>query len=218
MSAYNCSDPSSASNGYFVIAKPYYVDGDRVYYYCEYSYFLQGNPIRECDGDTGNWTGKAPTCTATTTTITTTTAAPVNEWLYMSIGLSTFLIVVFVCIVAMVILKYCHILCRQKTRVRDDEEEVETGCCYICCLHCCTLGCRRCFPSNNITSQPAPEFPPQSPEQSPVPSMKSMSMQTESPVRLKLHEVVSSKRVAKELKNYWKPHKHDIRANNQSTN
>lgn len=75
MAAYNCSDPPSLSKGYFVIAKPYYVDGDRVFYYCQWTYFLQGNPIRECDGDTGNWTGSAPTCSTTTTT---TTEAPVN--------------------------------------------------------------------------------------------------------------------------------------------
>lgn len=143
MAAYNCSDPPSLSKGYFVIAKPYYVDGDRVFYYCQWTYFLQGNPIRECDGDTGNWTGSAPTCSTITTTTTTTTEAPVNgliscmkywfgflwvvkknhdftklffftkpEWIYMSISLSSFLALVFVCIVGVVILKYCYILCR----------------------------------------------------------------------------------------------------------
>ena len=88
MSAYNCSDPSALSNGYFVIAKPYYVDGDRVYYYCQWTYFLQGNPIRECDGDTGNWTGKAPTCTTTTTT--STTEAPVNGIVCVYVCLNIF--------------------------------------------------------------------------------------------------------------------------------
>lgn len=34
------------------------------------------------------------------------------EWIYMSISLSSFLALVFVCIVGVVILKYCYILCR----------------------------------------------------------------------------------------------------------
>nr|XP_022302826.1 uncharacterized protein LOC111110564 isoform X1 [Crassostrea virginica] len=209
MSAYNCSDPSALSNGYFVIAKPYYVDGDRVYYYCQWTYFLQGNPIRECDGDTGNWTGKAPTCTTTTTT--STTEAPVNEWVYMSISLSSFLALVFICLVSVAILKYCHILCRQRTRVKDDEEEVETGCCYTCCIHCFASGCRGCFTVRNVTPRPS-EYPP-----SPRPSVRSVSIQAEEIPTLSLEEVVTSKRMAKELKNYWKPHRHDLRNNNQST-
>lgn len=214
MAAYNCSDPPSLSKGYFVIAKPYYVDGDRVFYYCQWTYFLQGNPIRECDGDTGNWTGSAPTCsTITTTTTTTTTEAPVNEWIYMSISLSSFLALVFVCIVGVVILKYCYILCRQKTRVKDDEEEVETGCCYTCCIHCISSGCRGCFPVRKNSPRPTPQPP------SPKPSLRSVSIQAgSSPSTLKLEEVVTTKKVAKELRNYWKPHMHDIRQNNQSTN
>ena len=74
--SFNCSDPTTAiSNGFFVIAKSYYVHGDKIYYYCKQDYFLEGNPIRECDGNTGNWTGATPECTAEATT-TTTTAAP----------------------------------------------------------------------------------------------------------------------------------------------
>lgn len=34
------------------------------------------------------------------------------EWIYMSISLSSFLALVFVCIVGVVTLKYCYILCR----------------------------------------------------------------------------------------------------------
>ncbi|XP_048741496.2 uncharacterized protein LOC125655294 [Ostrea edulis] len=212
MSAYNCSDPNGISNGYFVIAKPYYVDGDRIYYYCGWTYFLQGNPIRECDGDTGNWTGSAPICSTTTTTAsttTTTTESPLNEWLYMSIGLSGFLALIFVCIVGLVILKYCQILCRQFTRAKYEEEEVETGCCYTCCIHCCTSGCRRCYHTNNIT-------PP--PTQVPKPAVRSLSIQTGNQKELRLEEVVTTKKVAKELKDYWRPHKNEIRRNNQSTN
>lgn len=37
---------------------------------------------------------------------------PKPEWIYMSISLSSFLALVFVCIVGVVILKYCYILCR----------------------------------------------------------------------------------------------------------
>ena len=102
-------------------------------------------------------------------------------------------------------------LCRQRTRVKDDEEEVETGCCYTCCIHCFASGCRGCFTVRNVTPRPS-EYPP-----SPRPSVRSVSIQAEEIPTLRLEEVVTSKRAAKELKNYWKPHRHDIRNNNQST-
>nr|XP_022302827.1 uncharacterized protein LOC111110564 isoform X2 [Crassostrea virginica] len=125
--------------------------------------------------------------------------------------LSSFLALVFICLVSVAILKYCHILCRQRTRVKDDEEEVETGCCYTCCIHCFASGCRGCFTVRNVTPRPS-EYPP-----SPRPSVRSVSIQAEEIPTLSLEEVVTSKRMAKELKNYWKPHRHDLRNNNQST-
>lgn len=110
---------------------------------------------------------------------------------------------------------FCHSfsLHRQKTRVKDDEEEVETGCCYTCCIHCISSGCRGCFPVRKNSPRPTPQPP------SPKPSLRSVSIQAgSSPSTLKLEEVVTTKKVAKELRNYWKPHMHDIRQNNQSTN
>ena len=77
MSVYNCSDPNSVSNGYYVIDKSYYQDGDQVYFICFSTYSLNGNPTLTCDGLTGNWSGTYPTCTSSTTT--TTTAAPEYE-------------------------------------------------------------------------------------------------------------------------------------------
>lgn len=76
MSAYKCSDPNSVSNGYYVIDKSYYEDGDQVYFICFSTYSLNGNPTLRCDGSTGSWSGTYPTCTSTTTT---TTAAPEYE-------------------------------------------------------------------------------------------------------------------------------------------
>ena len=77
MSVYNCSDPNSVSNGYYVIDKSYYEHGDQVYFICFSTYSLNGNPTLTCDGLTGNWSGTYPTCTSSTTT--TTTAAPEYE-------------------------------------------------------------------------------------------------------------------------------------------
>ena len=68
MSAYNCSDPYSVSNGYYVIDKSYYEDGDQVYFICFSTYSLNGNPTLTCDGSTGSWSGTYPTCTSSATT------------------------------------------------------------------------------------------------------------------------------------------------------
>ena len=73
--SFNCSDPDSVTNGYYLFDKSTYGDGDQVYFICYDGYSMNGSPVLTCDGATGNWTGNAPICSSTTTTLTTTTAA-----------------------------------------------------------------------------------------------------------------------------------------------
>lgn len=86
MSTYNCSDPSSVSNGYYVVDKTYYENGDQVYFICFSDYSLNGNPTLTCDGATGNWSGTYPICSSTTTTTTTTAAPDYEGTLYSKSG------------------------------------------------------------------------------------------------------------------------------------
>ncbi|KAK3102484.1 hypothetical protein FSP39_011700 [Pinctada imbricata] len=136
--SYNCSDPSSLTDGFFVIAKSYYVHGDKVYYYCKQNFYLEGNPIRECSGYTGNWTGSSPTCTAepTTATTTTTEATSTDPWVYMSAGLSGFLALFLILCLIAIIIRFCVKVCRQTKRKMGNQEEIVTGCCFFCCTDC----------------------------------------------------------------------------------
>ena len=68
-----CSSPPGVSNGFFVIAKGTYGDGDQISYYCKMGYELTGAVTRSCDGATGSWSGTTPKCTAATTTTSATT-------------------------------------------------------------------------------------------------------------------------------------------------
>lgn len=73
-----CSSPPSVTNGFFVIAKGSYSNGDQISYYCKMGYELTGTATRSCDGATGAWSGSTPKCTAATTiaSVTTTTESP----------------------------------------------------------------------------------------------------------------------------------------------
>lgn len=73
-----CSSPPSVTNGFFVIAKGSYSNGDQISYYCKMGYELTGTATRSCDGATGVWSGSTPKCTAATTiaSVTTTTESP----------------------------------------------------------------------------------------------------------------------------------------------
>lgn len=57
MLVYNCLDFSGVFNGYYVIDKIYYENGDQVYFICYFLYLLEGNFILMCDGNIGNWLG-----------------------------------------------------------------------------------------------------------------------------------------------------------------
>lgn len=73
-----CGSPPSVTNGFFVIAKGSYSNGDQISYYCKMGYELTGTATRSCDGATGAWSGSTPKCTAATTTasVSTTTESP----------------------------------------------------------------------------------------------------------------------------------------------
>lgn len=70
-----CSSPPSVTDGFFVIAKGSYSNGDQISYYCKMGYELTGTATRSCDGATGAWSGSTPKCTAATTIASVTTTA-----------------------------------------------------------------------------------------------------------------------------------------------
>lgn len=70
-----CSSPPSVTDGFFVIAKGSYSNGDQISYYCKMGYELTGTATRSCDGATGVWSGSTPKCTAATTIASVTTTA-----------------------------------------------------------------------------------------------------------------------------------------------
>jgi hypothetical protein len=70
-----CSDPLAVSNGFYVVEKSTYENGDQIYFICSTGYSIVGNPLLMCDGTTGSWTGNYPICTSTTTTVETTRPA-----------------------------------------------------------------------------------------------------------------------------------------------
>ncbi|XP_061178919.1 uncharacterized protein LOC133187532 [Saccostrea echinata] len=220
MSAYNCSDPSSISNGYYVVDKTYYVDGDQVYFVCHSSYTLNGNPVFTCDGTTGNWSGTYPTCSSTTTT----TAAPdYEEWLYVGIGVISFIGLILLLILLLLFLKYCLRLCRKWSRVsalHGINEQVEIGCCYACCTRCCLKCWSCCQESGDVinetgTKSKAKQVPKQNYTSS---NSNSVSVISEETVETSVTPSLIKREVkpAREL-NTWMPHTHGVRNNNTST-
>lgn len=223
MSAYNCSDPSGVSNGYHVIDKTYYENGDKVYFICHSSYSLEGNPTMTCDGTTGNWSGTYPTCSATTTT---TDAPEYEEWLYVGIGAISFIGFLLLLLLLLLFLKVCLRLCSKSSRVsfqRDVEEMMEVGCCYYCCTRCC-IKCWSCCQGNNdvmkvknfqpkqqdIKNNPRSGYTVATSHPNSVSVMSGETMETTpSLVRKEL-------KPAREL-NTWVPHTHGVRNINTST-
>lgn len=223
MSAYNCSDPSGVSNGYYVIDKTYYENGDQVFFICHSSYSLEGNPTLTCDGATGNWSGTYPTCSATTTT---TDAPEYEEWLYVGIGTISFIGFLLLLLLLLLFLKLCLRLCSKSSRVnfhRDVEEMMEVGCCYYCCTRCC-IKCWSCCQGNNDVMnvknfQPKHQHIKNNPKSgytvatSAPNSVSVMSGETlETTPSLVRKEV----KPAREL-NAWVPHTHGVRNINTST-
>ncbi|XP_048772000.1 uncharacterized protein LOC125677931 [Ostrea edulis] len=151
-----CSSPPSISNGYYVIPKGTYVDGDQISYYCKMGYELDGSATRSCDGSTGSWSGSAPTCTevtTTTTTTTTTTAASISQLTAAGLVLIPcmllLLFVISIGVLYCILVLHCHKGCKKKSVWIDGEDHVHYGCWYACCSGCCeyisdVLTCQIC--------------------------------------------------------------------------
>ncbi|XP_056001141.1 uncharacterized protein LOC130048450 [Ostrea edulis] len=220
MSTYNCSDPVSISNGYYVVDKSYYENGDQVYFICNSDYSLSGNPLLTCDGTTGNWSGNYPSCSSTTTTSTTTTPAN-EEWVYVGVGLISFLGLLFLLIILLLLIKVCYRLCRKWSRVsalHGIDEQVEVGCCFACCNRCCLKCCKCCQDDSNIIkvkTRPKVKKPKQIPKEtyiSPPPASVISEDRAESTAPAPRIEVKPAKEIA-----VWKPHSHPVRKINTST-
>ncbi|KAK3102745.1 hypothetical protein FSP39_013610 [Pinctada imbricata] len=222
--SFNCSQPSSISNGYFVVAKAYYENGDTLYYVCNTNYYVNGNPLITCDGSTGNWTGTTPSCQTTTTT---TATDPTDEaWLWLAIALACLIGLLLLLILIVCLVKYCYNLCRRRSsRVtdikKDYDEYVETGCCYSCCGLCCRGCCKCCFPKNNVPTEThvtKKQVKPKVITEHMVQSPRTTSVASETPKSTSDVNVLIQKDVkpAKEL-NMWMPHSKPMRNINTST-
>ncbi|XP_061178918.1 uncharacterized protein LOC133187530 [Saccostrea echinata] len=221
MPTYNCSDPNSIPNGYYFGDKTYYQHDDKVYFICHSSYSLEGNPTLTCDGGTGNWSGTYPTCSSTTTTSATTTLA-YEEWLYVGVGVMSFLGFLLILIVLLLCLKLCYRLCRKRSRVsalHGIDEEVDVGCCYACCTRCCLKCCKCCRDDTDVIqrkpSKPKTRQPKQSSNQtydlSPTSTAASEERSTSTQVMQK-REIKPAKEIIA-----WKPHSNPLRNINTST-
>ncbi|XP_022302561.2 uncharacterized protein LOC111110374 [Crassostrea virginica] len=212
--SFNCSDPVSVTNGYYLFDKSTYGDGDQVYFICYDGYSMNGSPLLTCDGATGNWTGNPPICSSTTTTLTTTTAAT-QEWMYVSVGLISFLGLLILLISFLVCILLCYKLCRQKSKVtalrgneerlRGIEERLDVGCCYTCCTRCCLRCCRCCHDDH-------PNVSPQPPLTSSSPTSVFLEDRSMSTTKTFLKEVKPAKEIAE-----WKPFSNPLRKINTST-
>nr|XP_022302449.1 uncharacterized protein LOC111110305 [Crassostrea virginica] len=219
MSAYNCSDPNSVSNGYYVIDKSYYEDGDQVFFICFSTYSLNGNPTLKCDGSTGSWPGTYPTCTSSSTT---TTAAPeYEEWLYVGIGTISFLGLLLLLLLIVLFIKVCLRICSKSSRVRSlrgTDNWTEVGCCYYSCTRCC-VNCWSCCQDNTDVIK-VNDYKQNQKEIKNIPK-SNYTVSTQNTVSLISGETTPSlvrkgMMPAKEL-NSWMPHSHNVRNNNTST-
>ncbi|XP_056001142.1 uncharacterized protein LOC130048451 [Ostrea edulis] len=222
MSTYNCSDPSSVSNGYYVVDKTYYENGDQVYFICYSDYSLNGNPTLTCDGATGNWSGTYPICSSTTTTTTTTAAPDYEEWLYVGIGVISFVGFLLLLLVLLLFLKYCIHLCRKRSRVsalHGIDEQVEVGCCYVCCIRCCIKCWTCCQERSDVikVKEATPKEAKKVPKHNYTTSTaNSVSMISEDTMETTPSLIRKEVKPAREL-NSWMPHTHGVRNINTST-
>lgn len=157
-----CSSPPAVTDGFFVIAKGSYSNGDQISYYCKMGYELTGTATRSCDGATGAWSGSTPKCTAATTiaSVTTTTESP-SQITVAALVLVPMVILLLVLVSAVTVyaMKYLHCQngCKKQTFWFDGEEYVQYGrwysCCNSCLINCyelCTCqNCQKVRPSGN---------------------------------------------------------------------
>lgn len=209
---YNCSDPETVNKAYYVVDKSYYVDGDQVYYICYADYSMDGSPTLTCDGATGNWTGNYPKCSLTTTTVTTTTTTqPSDDWLYVGVGLMSFLALLFLLIVLLACIFLCYRLCRKRSKVsalHGIQEQLDVGCCYACCMRCCLKCCRCCAEDDDLKGNLTPQQRDTSVSPSSV-VFDDKSGWTPKTIR---KEVKPAKEITE-----WKPHSNPMRNINTST-
>lgn len=157
-----CGAPPSVTNGFFVIAKGSYSDGDQISYYCKMGYELTGTVTRSCDGATGAWSGSTPKCTAATTTPSaTTTTESSSQITITAVALIPVLILFLVLISAVTAyaMNYLHCQngCKKQTLWVDGEEYIQYGLWYSRCNSClfncfeiCTCQkCQKSRPSGN---------------------------------------------------------------------
>ncbi|XP_062607188.1 uncharacterized protein LOC134268977 [Saccostrea cucullata] len=220
MPTYNCSDPNSIPNGYYVIDKTYYQEGDQVYFICHSSYILEGNPTFTCDGTTGNWSGTYPTCSSSTTTSTTTTTPANEEWFYVGVGVTSFLGLLLSLLVLLLCVKFCYRLCRKRSRVsalHGINEEVELGCCYACCARCCLKCCKCCRNDTDVIPRNTPRT--RQPKQSIKQTYDSSPVLTFASEEGSISTHMMQKKEIKTAKEIiaWKPHSNPLRNINTST-
>ncbi|XP_061179019.1 uncharacterized protein LOC133187615 [Saccostrea echinata] len=150
-----CSAPPSVSNGFYVIAKGTYQNGDQIAYYCKMGYELDGTQTRSCDGSSGAWDGATPKCTKVTTTtiITTTTTAPTSQISVSILVLIPFLLLLLslISLGTWYIIKRCYCAkgCKKQSFWIDGDDHVQYGYWYGGCNTCCHylyayITCQRC--------------------------------------------------------------------------
>ncbi|XP_022302254.2 uncharacterized protein LOC111110157 [Crassostrea virginica] len=160
-----CSSPPGVSNGFFVIAKGTYGDGDQISYYCKMGYELTGAVTRSCDGATGSWSGTTPKCTAATTTTSATTTTESTAKITVAALVVIPSVVLSLLVISLVVLysiKYLHCQegCRKQKLWFDGDEYTQDGVWFACCrnsfVFCCQLilceKCQKVQPSRNDQS------------------------------------------------------------------